>query len=152
MTTFITALCGAGIIVAGPYLLILLYGPEYAGAAAILRILVIEVIIGGATQVLSQAFMALSRPGVITALQAVGLLLTVPLMLILVPRFGIEGAAFSLLLSTCARFAFVLVSFSRFLDLPRPALLPRRADVSFLCDEISRRLRALQPNVARGEA
>ena len=66
--------------------------------------------------------------------------------------FGIEGAAFSLLLSTCARFAFVLASFSCFLDLPRPALLPRRADLLFLCDTVFRRMRALQPNVAGGEA
>jgi O-antigen/teichoic acid export membrane protein len=152
MTTFVTALCGCGIMLAGPRLLVLLYGPEYRGAAAILRILVIEVVLAGATQVMSQAFMALSRPGVITALQAIGLLLTVPLMLVLVPRFGIEGAALSLLLSTCARLAFVLASFSRFLRLPRPGLLPRRADLLFLSNEISRRLRALQPNVAGGEA
>ena len=94
--------------------------------------------------------MALSRPGVITTLQAIGLLLTVPLMLVLVPRFGIEGAALSLLLSTCARFAFVLASFSRFLGLPRPGLLPRRADLLFLSNAVFRRLRALQPSVAGG--
>jgi O-antigen/teichoic acid export membrane protein len=150
MTTFVTTLCGIGIMLAGPRLLILLYGPEYRGAAAILRILVVEVILAGATQVMSQAFMALSRPGVITILQAIGLLFTVPLMLVLVPRFGIEGAALSLLLSTCARFAFVLNSFSRFLDLPRPGLLPRRADLLFFSSEVSRRLRALQPSVAGG--
>jgi O-antigen/teichoic acid export membrane protein len=152
MTTFATTLCGAGIMLAGPRLLVFLYGPEYRGAAAILRILVVEVVLTGATQVMSQAFMALSRPGVITALQAIGLLLTVPLMLVLVPRFGIAGAAFSLLLSTCVRFAFVLASFSRFLNLPRPGLLPRRADISFLSNEVFRRLRALQPSVAGGEA
>jgi O-antigen/teichoic acid export membrane protein len=152
MTTTFTVLCGAGIMLAGPRLLVLLYGPEYRGAAAILRILVVEVILTGATQVMSQAFMALSRPGVVTTLQAVGLLLTIPLMLVLVPRFGIEGAAFSLLLSTCARFAFVMASFSRFLDLPAPGLLPRREDVSFLLDTVFRWLRALQPNVAGGEA
>jgi O-antigen/teichoic acid export membrane protein len=150
MTTFLTTLSGAAIMLAGPRLLVFLYGPEYRGAAAILRILVVEVILTGATQVMSQAFMALSRPGVITALQAIGLLLTVPLMLVLVPRFGIAGAALSLLLSTCARFAFVLASFSRFLDLPRPGLLPRRADLLFLSDEVFRRLRALQPSVAGG--
>jgi O-antigen/teichoic acid export membrane protein len=101
---------------------------------------------------LSQAFMALSWPGVITVLQAVGLLLTVPLMLILVPRFGIEGAALSPLLSKCARFTFVLASFSRFLDRPRPGFLPRRADPLVLVDEVFRRLRALRPGVAGGEA
>jgi O-antigen/teichoic acid export membrane protein len=152
MTTCATSLCGAGIMLAGPRLLVLLYGPEYRAGAAILRILVVEVILAGATQVMSQAFMALSRPGVITALQAVGLLLTIPLMLLLVPRFGIEGAAFSLLLSTCARFAFVLASFSHFLDLPRPGLLPRQADLSFIHDLVFRRQRALQPSVAGGKA
>ena len=152
MTTLLTTVCGAGIMLAGPRLLVLLYGPEYRGAAAILRILVVEVILGGATQVMSQAFMALSRPGVITTLQAIGLLLTVPLMLVLVPRFGIEGAALSLLLSTCARFTFVLASFSRFLGLPRPGILPRRADLAFIHGVVFRRLRALQPSVAGGEA
>jgi O-antigen/teichoic acid export membrane protein len=145
MTTLLTTISGVGIMIAGPHLLALLYGSEYRGAAAILRILVVEVILAGATQVLSQAFMALSRPGVVTALQTIGLLLTVPLMLVLVPRFGIAGAALSLLLSTCMRFAFVLGSFSRFLDLPRPGLLPRRADVLFMWATVFRRLRALQP-------
>ena len=152
MTTFVTTLCGAGIMIAGPRLLVFLYGSEYRGAAAILRILVIEVILAGATQVMSQAFMALARPGVITALQAIGLLLTVPLMLILVPRFGIAGAAFSLLLSTCARFVFVLASFSQFLRLPCPDLLPRRADLLFIHSTIFSRLRAMQPTVLGGEA
>jgi O-antigen/teichoic acid export membrane protein len=152
MTTFATALGGAGVMLAGPRLLVLLYGPEYRGAAAILRILVVEVVLAGATQVMSQPFMALSRPGVVTTLQAIGLLCTIPLMLVLVPRFGIEGAAFSLLLSTCARFVFVLASFSRFLKLPRPGLLPCQADLRFLSSAVSRRQRALQPSVAGGEA
>jgi O-antigen/teichoic acid export membrane protein len=152
MTTLLTTVCGAGIMLAGPRLLVFLYGKEYREAAAILRILVVEVILAGATQVMSQAFMALSRPGVITALQAIGLLLTVPLMLALVPRFGIEGAALSLLLSTCARFGFVLASFSRFLSLPRPGLLPRRADLVFIHNTVLRHLRAAQPSVVGGEA
>ena len=152
MTTFATTICGLAIMLAGPRLLVFLYGQEYRAASAILRILVVEVILGGATQVLSQAFMALSRPGVITALQAIGLLLTVPLMLVLVPRYGIAGAALSLLLSTCIRFVFVLGSFSRFLRLPRPGLLPRRADLRFIHGVAFRRVRALQPSVAGGGA
>ena len=139
-------------MIAGPRLLVFLYGTQYRGAAAILRILVVEVILAGATQVLSQAFMALARPGVITILQAIGLLLTIPLMLVLVPRYGIEGAAFSLLLSTCARFAFVLASFSRFLNLPCPGLLLRRADLTFIHRALFSRPRAMQPAAAGGEA
>jgi O-antigen/teichoic acid export membrane protein len=150
MTTFITTICGAGIVLLGPQLLQLLYGPEYRGAAAILRILVLEVIISGATLVMSQAFMALSRPGVVTALQAFGLLLTLPMMLVLVPRYGIEGAALSLLLSTCARFLFVMGSFSRFLKMPRPDLMLKGADLRYMSSMVLRRFGVPQPSEASG--
>ena len=50
ITTLLTTLCGTGIMLAGPHLLLLLYGPEYRAAANILRILVIEVVLAGATQ------------------------------------------------------------------------------------------------------
>jgi O-antigen/teichoic acid export membrane protein len=99
---------------------------------------------------MSQAFMALSRPGVVTALQAFGLLLTVPLMLVLVPRYGIEGAALSLLLSTCARFLFVMGSFSRFLKMPRPDLMLKGADLRYMSSLVLRRLGVPQPSQAGG--
>jgi O-antigen/teichoic acid export membrane protein len=150
MTTLVTVACGIGIMVAGPRLLTLLYGPSYSGAATVLRILVVEVILSGATQVISQAFMALGRPGVITGLQAFGLSLTVPLMLVLVPRFGLEGAAVALMLSSAARFGFVLASFSTFLNLPSPTLIPGRADLQYMNGVVRRRLRMLQPGMAAG--
>ena len=100
----------------------LLYGREYRGANVVLRILVLEVVLSGATLVLSQAFMALGRPGIITALQVTGLALTVPLMFLLIPRFGIAGAGAALLCSTIARLIFVLVSFPVFLKMRVPSL------------------------------
>jgi O-antigen/teichoic acid export membrane protein len=145
MTTAITAIFGAAIVIAGPGLLVLLYGSEYKGATSILRILVLEVVISGATQVMSQAFMALARPGVVTSLQAFGLMLTIPLMLLLIPRFGLEGAATALLLSTCARFAFVIASFPVFLRLPIPGLLLRREEVFHMAVTFNRFWRLLQP-------
>lgn len=132
LTTLLTVLSGGAIMLAGPKLLAVLYGAEYQNASTILRILIVEVVIAGATQVLSQAFMALGRPGVVTALQAIGLSLTIPLMVVLVPRFGIRGAAASLLISTCIRFAFVMSSFSRFLSMPRPKVLFGRADFRYV--------------------
>jgi O-antigen/teichoic acid export membrane protein len=130
MSSLLTVSAGALIAVLGPEVLTLLYGAEYRGATAVLRILVLEVVLSGATQVLSQAFMAIGRPGVITALQLTGLALSVPLMIVLVPRFGIVGAGTALLISTSARFAFLLVSFPVFLNMPVPRLLPRRNDLN----------------------
>jgi O-antigen/teichoic acid export membrane protein len=103
--------------------------------------------LNAATGILAARALAPAGRGELSAM----ILCTVPLMLVLVPRFGIEGAALSLLVSTCARFAFVHASFSRFLSLPRPGLLPRRANLAFIHGAVFRGLRSLQPSAAGGE-
>jgi O-antigen/teichoic acid export membrane protein len=139
-STLFTVIAGVVICFFGPYLLAVLYGHEYAGAASVLRILVVEVVLAGATLVLSQAFMALGRPGVITALQVIGLLLTLPLMVFLVPRLGIVGAALALLLSTIVRLLFVLASYPSFLKMRIPGVLPKAGDFKTLVTGVSRLL------------
>ena len=70
----LTAAAGACIILVGPQVLTLLYSAQYRSARRpVLRVLVVEVVLAGATTVLSQAFMALGRPGVVTVLQLLGL-------------------------------------------------------------------------------
>jgi O-antigen/teichoic acid export membrane protein len=129
-TTLLTATSGLFIVLFGPALVHLLYGPDYSDAGTVVRILVVEVVLSGVAQVLSQAFMALGRPGVITTFQALGLSLTVPLMLVLIPRYGVEGAAASLLLSTTARLLFVAVSFRSLLRVKCPRIVAGGADIS----------------------
>jgi O-antigen/teichoic acid export membrane protein len=128
----VTAICGVGVCLAGPALLRILYGSEYVAAAGALRILVVEVVLSGATFVLAQAFMALDRPGVVTVLQALGLSLCIPLMLLLIPRFGIYGAALSLLASTIARLVFVYAAFRIFLKTKPPKVIPAGPDIRLL--------------------
>ena len=140
MSTLLTSIAGLGIIILGPQVLTLLYGAEYQIATAVLRILVVEVVLSGATLVLAQAFMALGRPGIVTALQVTGLLLTVPLVVLLTPRFGIVGAGLALLISTTTRLLFVLLSFPIFLKMRIPGIVPKWGDVSFMLGTISKRL------------
>jgi len=132
MSSLVTALCGIAVCAAGPSLLRIFYGSEYVAAAGALRILVVEVVLSGATFVLAQAFMALNTPGVVTVLQAIGLSLSIPLMMLLIPRWGIYGAAVSLLASTTARLIFVLAAFRLFLKIDPPSLLPKRDDLKLL--------------------
>jgi O-antigen/teichoic acid export membrane protein len=99
-----------------------------------MRILVLEVVLSGATFVLAQAFMALDRPGVVTILQAIGLSLSIPMMILLIPRYGIYGAAISLLTSTVARLIFVYSGFRLFLKTKPPRLLPNGNDLRLLWD------------------
>lgn len=140
MSTLLTASAGIVIIALGPTVLTLLYGPEYRSANMVLRILVVEVILSGATLVLSQAFMAAGRPGIVTALQLFGLLLSIPLMLVLVPRYGILGAGTALLLSTTSRFIFVVLSYPLFLKMPIPDVLPKAEDFLYMARAVAQRL------------
>jgi O-antigen/teichoic acid export membrane protein len=132
MSGLVTVACGATVCITGPALLRVLYGAEYVAATAALRILVLEAILAGVTFVLAQAFMALNRPGVVTVLQGIGLSLSVPMMLWLIPRYGIYGAAVSLLISTCARLLFVCAGFRIFLKADPPRILPAWSDVQTL--------------------
>jgi O-antigen/teichoic acid export membrane protein len=140
MSTLLTTLGGLCVMLLGPVLLTLLYGREYRGALVVLDVLVVEVILSGATLVLSQAFMALGRPGVITILQVTGLMLSVPLILVLTPRLGILGAGLGLLISTTARLLFVLICFPAFVKLRVPDILPRVSDLLFLKGILLKRL------------
>ena len=138
VSMLLTGSCALAVGFLGPYLLRFFYGAEYASSIASLRLLLVEVTLSGGTFVLAQAFMALGRPGVVTFLQAIGLSLSVPLMLVLIPRWGIRGAAFSLLLSTSARFCFIYMSFRFVLKTSPPDLLPHRADFDILSNTLRR--------------
>ena len=129
VTTIITAVVGAAVCLLGPTLLKLMYGSQYLSAIAALRILVLEVVIQGGVFVMAQAFMAMGRPGIVTILQAVGLSLSLPLMLVLIPRFGVSGAATALLVSTIARFGLLFAGFRIFLKSKPPDVFPRGEDL-----------------------
>lgn len=138
VSLLITGLSAAFVALAGPALLRIFYGKAYARSSTSLRLLLVEVTISGCVFVLAQMFMALGRPGTVTVLQGIGLGLSVPLMIVLIPRYGINGAAASLLISTCFRFAFMYFSFRWVLKLPLPSLLPRREDLSLLLSALNR--------------
>ncbi len=137
ITTLLTVTSGLLVVALGPWLLGLLYGGEYRSASAVVRILVIEVVLSGVAQVLSQAFMALARPGFVTGLQIIGLLLTVPLMLLFIPRFGVVGAAAALLISTTVRLIFVSISFRKILKVDCPRIVAGRDDIEKIIATIS---------------
>ena len=132
VSTLCTTACGALVALFGPLLLTLLYGREYRGATMILNILIAEVILTGATLVLTRAYMALNRPGLVTALQSSGLLLSLPLLAIFVPKWGVLGASFALLTAAVVRLGVALASFRFVLGQPAPGLIPRVDELQML--------------------
>jgi antigen flippase len=142
-----TPLC-LGVLVLTPFLLRLAYGGKFMAASGVLRVLTVEAIFAGATWILAQAFLALGKPGIVTALQGIGLALSFPLMLVLIPRFGLIGAGLSLLISTLARLVLVLICFPWLLATQPPSLLLTRGDIASL----QHRLRAMRDHTTDSAA
>jgi enterobacterial common antigen flippase len=116
----------------GSSLLRIIYGSVYAdGGTLVFRLLLLEVVLAGATDVLAQAFMALGRPGVVSLVQGAGIGIGVALMPFLIPRYGIAGAGLALLISTSIRFTLTLLCFRPLLRSNPPKLLMTRDDLSF---------------------
>ena len=122
-------IAGALLIAAMPFLVRLAYGVKYAAVTPVAQVLTAEIIVGATVGTLSQAFMATGRPGLVTVFQTVGLCTSFPLLLVLVPRYGLLGAAYAIFLSTAVRLIFVLIAYPLFLRHRVPRLLLTAQDV-----------------------
>jgi O-antigen/teichoic acid export membrane protein len=125
----LTLIAALAFVLLGPWLLGAVYGQAFLAAATVLRFLILQVALSGITVVLGTAFMAVGRPGFVALLQGIGLGLTVPLMLILVPRYGLNGAGLALLISSAVRLILIVASFPLILRVRVPRLWPRRDDI-----------------------
>jgi O-antigen/teichoic acid export membrane protein len=145
VSTILTSVLGVAVFLFGPFVLRIMYGPQYVAASAVLRVLVVEVILAGLTMVLAQAAMALGRPGIVTILQSIGLALTVPLMMFFIPRWGLLGAGWALLISTSCRLVFIYLSFPLFLGCRCPRLTISSSDLRLILEQAVR----IVPGVGR---
>jgi O-antigen/teichoic acid export membrane protein len=136
ISSVFTALAGIGVLLWGQWLLRLLYGREFVAATNLLRLLTLEAILSSMTLVLAQAFMALGKPGTVTILQGLGLALSVPLMLVFIPRFGLLGTGISLAISSAVRLVLMLMCFPWLLKERAPNLLFGHDDWMFLRQQL----------------
>jgi O-antigen/teichoic acid export membrane protein len=120
MGTMASGAVGLGVLAAGPALLAWLYGSSYVVAGSLLPILLAEAIVAGLAQVLLQGFLAAGRPGVATMVLGAGLVCSVPLFLVLVPAYGVVGAAVALLGASTLRVGFTLLAYRWALGLRPP--------------------------------
>jgi O-antigen/teichoic acid export membrane protein len=120
----------AALIAAAPLLIPFMYGRSFLGAVGVAQLLTVEAFFGGLVYVLSQTFMALDRPGLVTVLQGFGLAVAVPTLLFFLPRYGLMGAAIALLISTVSRLVFLLIAYRVILKRSIPNLIVTAADVT----------------------
>jgi O-antigen/teichoic acid export membrane protein len=113
---------------AGSLVLRFWYGAEFAAGYVALCLLVLDAAISGVAYIAMQPFFALNRPGVITVIQVLSLPVMVVGFLVLVPRFGLNGAAAAVLAATVFRAAAIYLTFGRFLRTRPPRLWPQLQD------------------------
>lgn len=142
ISTATSAIAALGLIVLAPLVLPLFYGRAFLAAVPIAQLLAVEVVLAGTTGVLGQAFMAAGRPAIVTLLQAAGLGTCIPLMLWLIPLYGLLGAAIALLSSTTLRLILVSLAYPALLRAPLPNLVLRKSDVTHLRAALATALRS----------
>lgn len=89
ISTTCTLLGALFLMLVAPFVIPLLYGKDFNTALTVFRLLLLEVTISGGTLILAQVFMALGKPKFVSILQGVGLILVIPLLFLLVPKFGL---------------------------------------------------------------
>ena len=126
-----TALAAAGgclLALLGPEIIALLYGTSFAIAVTPFRLLLAATVMQGVTRLLSHAFTATGRPGPVTVIEATGVGVMLLSVLVLLPRFGIDGAAGAVLLGSFGRLACTIVCLRLVLRVTTPSFIPDRAD------------------------
>ena len=122
--TLVCVTAGAACVgVAGPWLLAALYGRDFHAAGWGFRLLLLESALSAVAQVLSQAFMAMNRPGLYGVQQGLGVGVAVALLFACAPRYGLEGAAAALLASSAVRLAAIYWCYAHVLRIGQPRLV-----------------------------
>lgn len=107
----------AGFAACAPFLVLLVLGPKWIEAAILIEILAFF----GITQVLQSnaysAFLAIGKPEIFARINAIHVGILLPLMLILTPAFGIQGAAWAYVATAALILPVNFIYITRFLGL-----------------------------------
>lgn len=112
-----------------PFLVPFLFGDDFKGAVSMVIVLAASSIPMAGTAVLASALSAGNAPGLPLRAELVGLGITVPALLLLLPSHGGNGAAFVSLVAYTMRFGYLLLAARNRLRLPlRSFILPTLED------------------------
>lgn len=114
VASFAVTFC-AGIVAfaVAPFLIVLLFGKEFAGSVLPFLILLPGIVVFSITNVLAAYMTGIGKPGFNTTIAFVALIFTVTLNILLIPRFGISGAAIASSVSYCIISSLSLLIFVR---------------------------------------
>ncbi|MBD2724698.1 lipopolysaccharide biosynthesis protein [Hymenobacter armeniacus] len=112
------------------------FGPEFGAAHGVILALAPGILAYGAAMQASSYFSGTARYGVNNRAALLGLAVTVPACLLLVPRLGMVGAALGMSASYVATAGYLLAHFRRAIGATWPDLLPGPADLRWLAERL----------------
>ena len=112
-TLFIMAVAGLGYVVAGPTAIRILYGQAYVGAIRPMLLMLPGIIMVSLYLLLTRNFTSRNRQQVNIVAAGAALAINVGLNCVLIPRYGISGAAISTAVSYSVAALILLVMFVR---------------------------------------
>jgi O-antigen/teichoic acid export membrane protein len=149
-TLFISLLLAVGLLVVGGPLVTLLYGQAFRSSVIPMFLLLPGVVAMGMEKVLSSHITGSGRPIVTTYAAVASLLINIGVNLVLVPRWGISGAAIASTISYSLGAAVLLLYFLRKSKYHvGDALLIRMADIKLYPAELKKALAAVPLNRGR---
>lgn len=128
-TLWLTAiLAGILVLVADP-VVDLLYSDRFGASAAVVRILAPGIVLFSAARVLGNDIAARGRPLVNSVVAAISVICNIALNVVLIPRYGINGASWASTASYSVLFVATAIVYRSITQVPLRALVvPSRAD------------------------
>jgi O-antigen/teichoic acid export membrane protein len=146
--------CGCIVLLLAAFarpIIAVLLSPQFLPAVPVIWILAPAVIYRAGTKVLVHYFNATDHPGIFSASTITGMVFNFVLLLILLPRMGLQGAAWAMSIAYFCGGTVLAAAFWRLSGLTFAAsFLPQRADLTFVLD-LGRRVLRL-PLAGRGWA
>jgi O-antigen/teichoic acid export membrane protein len=131
LTLVTSAVVAAPILVGAPLLIDILFGPAFGPATTVTRVLVVGVIALSTNRALEAVLRAVGRPLDAGISELVALGVTAVALAVLLPLFGLIGAAIASLLAYATTTAWMTRRASRALEVPASQLLvPSREDLA----------------------
>lgn len=113
ISTWVTLVGAAGLMLTGPPLLRLLYGRDFSDAWAVLWLLSLDAALLAPSSVLALAFYAAGRPSLVVVRQGVGLTVLGVGLWGLTGPLGLLGVAWAVLAASSVTLALTLLAFAR---------------------------------------
>lgn len=140
LTLVATLGMAAALAVLAPVGLPLLFGAEYRAGVPALLLLLVAMLPVALSRVLAADLKGRGRPGLVSVGTGIGVVLVLALDLVLIPAYGIEGAALAAVIAQLATMVVLLTCYRRLTGGSVVALLPRLSDLGAVLGLVRGRL------------